>query len=52
MNQQAGIIQRIVSGGQTVADRAGLDWASLEHIAHGGWCTLGRIAEDGLISSR
>ena len=52
MNQQAGIIQRIVSGGQTGADRAGLDWAILEHIAHGGWCPLGRIAEDGLISSR
>lgn len=40
-------IGRIVSGGQTGADRAALDWA-LEHgVPHGGWCPKGRLASDG-----
>lgn len=42
---------RIVSGGQTGADRAALDWAIARGIAHGGWCPRGRRAEDGRISA-
>ena len=42
----------VVSGGQTGADRAALDFA-LEHgLAHGGWCPRGRPAEDGAIPAR
>jgi len=37
----------IVSGGQTGADRAALDWAIAHEIPHGGWCPKGRRAEDG-----
>lgn len=43
-------VQRIVSGGQTGADRAALDWAIEHNIPHGGWCPKGRKAEDGSIS--
>lgn len=43
---------RIVSGGQTGADRAGLDWAIRHGIPHGGWCPKGRKAEDGPIDDR
>jgi hypothetical protein len=39
----------IVSGGQTGADRAALDWAIENELLHGGWCPKGRLAEDGLI---
>jgi hypothetical protein len=39
----------IISGGQTGADRAALDWAIAHGIPHGGWCPKGRIAEDGVI---
>ena len=42
----------IVSGGQTGADRAALDFAIAHGIAHGGWCPRGRLAEDGPIPSR
>lgn len=41
----------VVSGGQTGADRAGLDWAIAAGIAYGGWCPKGRRAEDGEIPS-
>ncbi|MDR3221179.1 MAG: putative molybdenum carrier protein [Candidatus Accumulibacter sp.] len=37
----------IVSGGQTGVDRAALDWACGHRIPHGGWCPMGRRAEDG-----
>ena len=40
---------KIISGGQTGADRAALDWAIEHGIAHGGWCPKGRKAEDGPI---
>jgi len=40
---------RIISGGQTGADRAALDWAIARGIPHGGWCPRGRRAEDGRI---
>jgi hypothetical protein len=46
---QEGIVQKIVSGGQTGADRAALDWAVAQGIPHGGWCPDGRLAEDGRI---
>jgi hypothetical protein len=42
----------IISGGQTGADRAALDYAIERGIPHGGWCPRGRLAEDGVISSR
>jgi Circularly permutated YpsA SLOG family len=45
-------VRRIVSGGQTGADRAALDWAIGHGIDHGGWCPRGRRAEDGTIPSR
>lgn len=37
----------IVSGGQTGADRAALDFAIRFGIPHDGWCPRGRLAEDG-----
>ncbi len=42
----------IVSGGQTGADRAALDWAIERGIPHGGFCPAGRMAEDGPIHAR
>jgi hypothetical protein len=42
----------IVSGGQTGADRAALDFALEFGLAHGGWCPRGRVAEDGPIDER
>jgi Circularly permutated YpsA SLOG family len=42
----------IVSGGQTGADRAALDFAIAHGIVHGGWCPRGRLAEDGIIPSQ
>jgi tRNA(His) 5'-end guanylyltransferase len=44
--------ERIVSGGQTGADRAALDWAIAHNIPHGGWCPRGRRAEDSPIDAR
>jgi hypothetical protein len=35
----------ILSGAQTGADRAALDWAIFHDIPHGGWCPKGRKAE-------
>ncbi len=40
---------KIVAGGQTGADQAGLDWAIANGVAHGGWCPKGRRSEDGPI---
>ena len=37
----------VVSGGQTGADRAALDWACYHRVAHDGWCPKGRLAADG-----
>ena len=42
-------VKRIISGGQTGADRGGLDAAIDLGIPHGGWCPKGRRAEDGAI---
>ena len=44
--------REIVSGGQTGADQAGLDWAINRGLPHGGWCPAGRLAEDGTIPDR
>lgn len=46
------MLEKIISGGQTGADRAALDIAIEFGINHGGWCPLGRLAEDGMISQR
>jgi hypothetical protein len=43
---------RIVSGGQTGVDRAGLSLAISLGIPHGGWVPAGRRAEDGSIPAR
>ena len=40
---------KIISGGQTGADRTALDWAIAHGVEHGGWCPEGRRAEDGVI---
>ncbi len=45
-------VKRIVSGGQTGVDRAALDVALRRRIPCGGWCPLGRRAEDGPLSDR
>lgn len=42
-------LEKIISGGQTGADRGGLDAARTCGIVHGGWCPRGRLAEDGMI---
>jgi hypothetical protein len=44
-------LRKIVSGGQTGADRAALDFALEGGIPHGGWCPKGRKAEDGCLAS-
>jgi hypothetical protein len=43
---------RILSGGQTGADRAALDFALVHGIAIGGWVPKGRLTEDGAIPDR
>ncbi|HYZ73406.1 MAG TPA: putative molybdenum carrier protein, partial [Chthoniobacterales bacterium] len=43
---------KIVSGGQTGADRAALDWALTHGVECGGWCPKGRKAEDGPIDRK
>jgi hypothetical protein len=45
-------VRKIVSGGQTGADRGGLDAALRAGVEHGGWCPRGRKAEDGAIPER
>ena len=46
------MIKKIISGGQTGADRAALDVALKFGIPHGGWIPKGRIAEDGRLSDK
>ena len=45
-------IAKIVSGGQTGADRGGLDAAITCKLPYGGWVPKGRRAEDGGIPGR
>ena len=42
-------VTKIISGGQTGADRGGLDAALHLGIPCGGWCPKGRLAEDDVI---
>jgi hypothetical protein len=46
------MLERIVSGGQTGADRAAWDVALGCGLAIGGWVPKGRLAEDGPIPDR
>ena len=46
------MVEKIISGGQTGADRAALDVALELKIPCGGWCPKGRRAEDGRIDDR
>lgn len=46
------LVDKLVSGGQTGADRASLDFALAHGIPHGGWCPRGRLAEDGALEER
>jgi len=43
------MIKKIISGGQTGADRAALDVALKFNIPHGGWIPKGRITEEGAL---
>ena len=43
------MITKIISGGQTGADRGALDAAIALGIPHGGWIPKGRITEDGFL---
>ena len=45
-------LRKIISGGQTGVDRAALDVALSLGLECGGWCPLGRRAEDGAIALR
>jgi hypothetical protein len=45
-------IEKIISGGQTGVDRAGLDVALELGIPSGGWCPKDRKAEYGMISQQ
>ena len=45
-------LRKIISGGQTGADRAGLDFAIETGLEHGGYVPSGRNAEDGRIDDR
>ncbi len=46
------MLLKIVSGGQTGVDRAALDAGLEGGIQVGGWCPVGRRAEDGKIPER
>jgi hypothetical protein len=42
-------VEKIISGGQTGADRAALDFAIKKNIPYGGWLPKGRKTEDGTL---
>ena len=46
------MLKKIISGGQTGADRAALDFAIKMDLLHGGWIPKGRLAEDGPLPSK
>lgn len=48
----ASAIRKIVSGGQTGADLAALDFALAHGIPHGGWCPKGRKTEAGPLDAK
>lgn len=45
-------IRKVIAGGQTGVDRAGLDAALALGLLHGGWCPKGRRAEDGVVPAK
>ena len=46
------MLKKIISGGQTGADRASLDVAIKKGIPHGGWIPKGRKTEDGTLPTK
>ena len=46
------MIAKIISGGQTGADRAALDFAIRHGIPYGGWVPRGRRTEDGTLPQK
>jgi len=46
------MIKKIISGGQTGADQAGLDVAIDLNIPHGGWIPKGRKTENGTLPAK
>ena len=46
------MIKKIISGGQTGADRAALDVAIKLDIPHGGWIPKGRKTEEGVLPDK
>ena len=46
------MLRKVISGGQTDADRAGLDFAIETELEHGGYVPRGRKAKDGRIDAR
>lgn len=49
VTEPARFCRKIVSGGQTGADRGALDFAMMNGYPHAGWAPQGREAEDGRI---
>ena len=45
------MIHKIISGGQTGVDQAGLDAAIACKVSHGGWLPAGRMTESGPLPS-
>ena len=46
------MVTKIISGGQTGADRAALDFAIKHNIPYGGWVPKGRKTEDGTLPEK
>jgi len=46
------MLKKIISGGQTGADQAGLDAAIKHNIPHGGAISKGRMTEDGMLPEK
>jgi hypothetical protein len=46
------LIKKIISGGQTGADRAALDVAIKLGISYGGWIPKGRLTEEGFLPEK
>jgi hypothetical protein len=45
-------MKKIISGGQTGADQAALDFAIENNIPHGGWIPKGRMTENGPLPAK
>ncbi len=45
------MINKVISGAQTGADRGGIDAAIEMNIPYGGWIPKGRMAENGVVSA-